>query len=254
MNKYFTKDKDLHQISDQVKKTVRFKQGNLFHENILSNPSYYDAIFCRNLLIYFNSNEKKKAFEKLNASLKDKGILLIGHSESSIIPTEFYAQCGIPRSFGFIKSTLPLKRKKKSVVTKKTAAIQKNPSTKKVAAKTLKPRPEQPEIIQKRPSRKPTLKDARTLADRSQFEEALVMLDTFSSNLQTADFFTLKGTIYSALTQADQAEAAYRKALFLSPKHQEALIHLAFLLDKKGEHKQSQLLRKRVEKSRIKVK
>ncbi len=260
MKKYFTVDKenDVHIINDEVKNMVHFEQKNLFHSDTLNIPSYYDAVFCRNLLIYFNSNEKKKAIDKIHATLKDKGILLIGHSETSIIPTQHYAQCGIPRSFGFIKSTRPIKRKKitasrKTIAAKKPVQAKKNTPPPVAIVNTPQPKKQQAAVSKEKVANEPSLTEARKLADRSQFKEALAMLNSFSSSQHSADYFTLTGTINSALKDFDQAETAYRKALFLSPQHQEALIHLAFLLEKKGEHKKSQLLRKRVEKSRIKT-
>jgi chemotaxis protein methyltransferase CheR len=41
-----------------------------------------DAIFCRNVLIYFDARARKTAIELLYDRLNPGGILLLGHSES----------------------------------------------------------------------------------------------------------------------------------------------------------------------------
>jgi len=258
MEKYFVQNEDLHLITDKVKEVVSFKQGNLFDANNLHVTSYYDAIFCRNLLIYFNLHEKKKAVNKLSAALKDNGIFLIGHSETSIIPTEHYKPCGIIRSFGFIKSNQPIKRKKTSLP-KKSASFNKSspkkvnlskPSVnKKIAAIKTEKTVVQDVIVTESIS----LEEAKLLADRNQFTDALNILEKLANTDHSADYFTLMGTIHNTLNNTTEAEKAFRKALFLAPEHEEALIHLALLLEKKGDIKNSQLLKRRVEKHHLKA-
>jgi chemotaxis protein methyltransferase CheR len=41
-----------------------------------------DAIFCRNVLIYFDARARKTAIEVLYDRLNPGGVLLLGHSES----------------------------------------------------------------------------------------------------------------------------------------------------------------------------
>ena len=41
----------------------------------------FDIIFCRNVMIYFNSEGKKKMIENFHRKLDDGGFLLLGHSE-----------------------------------------------------------------------------------------------------------------------------------------------------------------------------
>src|SRR5258707_326820 len=41
-----------------------------------------DAIFCRNVLIYFDARSRKAAIERLYERLHPGGVLLLGHSES----------------------------------------------------------------------------------------------------------------------------------------------------------------------------
>ncbi len=43
-----------------------------------------DIIFCRNVIIYFDRDAKKKVIESFHDKLRDNGYLLLGHSESLI--------------------------------------------------------------------------------------------------------------------------------------------------------------------------
>ena len=42
-------------MNDAVRRSVRFRQGNVFDADFLAGAEPYDAIFCRNLLIYFDA-------------------------------------------------------------------------------------------------------------------------------------------------------------------------------------------------------
>jgi len=43
-----------------------------------------DIIFCRNVIIYFDKEAKKKVIESFSNKLREGGYLLLGHSESLI--------------------------------------------------------------------------------------------------------------------------------------------------------------------------
>lgn len=67
-------------ISNQIKKLLFFKQLNLLEPWPMQGP--FDAIFCRNVLIYFDQNTKQKIVAGFRKLLADDGVLFIGHSES----------------------------------------------------------------------------------------------------------------------------------------------------------------------------
>lgn len=77
--KYFDRVGDTYRVKDNVKRLVVFDYHNLKHENGLTA---LDAIFCRNVMIYFDEGEQKRVVEKFYRSLNPGGYLLIGHAES----------------------------------------------------------------------------------------------------------------------------------------------------------------------------
>jgi chemotaxis protein methyltransferase CheR len=67
-------------MSEHLKKLITFKQLNL-----LSNwpmKGKFDAIFCRNVIIYFDKETQSKLFERYANQLVEGGLLYIGHSET----------------------------------------------------------------------------------------------------------------------------------------------------------------------------
>jgi chemotaxis protein methyltransferase WspC len=65
----------------------------------------------------------------------------------------------------------------------------------------------------------------------------------------SADLLTLLGISYEALSDGTRAERSYRRALYVDPTHAEALLHLALLLDKRGDGEGALRLRARARRS-----
>jgi chemotaxis protein methyltransferase CheR len=67
-------------ISDEVSSHVSFVQANLF--TLQLRLPMFEVIFLRNVLIYFELEDKKKIIQNIVRQLKPGGWLLVGHSES----------------------------------------------------------------------------------------------------------------------------------------------------------------------------
>ena len=61
----------------------------------------------------------------------------------------------------------------------------------------------------------------------------------------SAEALYLQGLLQDAAGDARQAQAAYRKALYLEPTHREALLHLAALVASEGDHEGARRLQAR---------
>jgi chemotaxis protein methyltransferase CheR len=83
--KYFIEeDKGDYRIVDRVKELVSFSSLNLLDPLKANLVSNMDIIFCRNVIIYFDKEAKKKVIESFSNKLREGGYLLLGHSESLI--------------------------------------------------------------------------------------------------------------------------------------------------------------------------
>lgn len=72
---------DLFEVKENLKSMVLFKRLNLMRE-IFPFKGKFDAIFCRNVMIYFDTPTKEALTQRLKDNLKPGGYLFIGHSES----------------------------------------------------------------------------------------------------------------------------------------------------------------------------
>lgn len=83
IDKYFEATPDgKHKVNDRIKNMVRFGYLNLIDRSRMSFLKNMDVIFCRNVLIYFDAESKKKVIQNFYDKLEDGGYLLLGHAES----------------------------------------------------------------------------------------------------------------------------------------------------------------------------
>lgn len=83
--KYFIEEgKGDFRIADRVKELVSFSYVNLLDPFKTSLIRDLDIVFCRNVIIYFDKEAKRKVIESFYDKLREGGYLLLGHSESLI--------------------------------------------------------------------------------------------------------------------------------------------------------------------------
>lgn len=80
--KYFKEtEKGFYQVADKLKRAVLFKRLNLMN-NVFPFKGKFDIVFCRNVMIYFDTETKDALIKKIGNYLRDWGYLFIGHSET----------------------------------------------------------------------------------------------------------------------------------------------------------------------------
>ena len=82
VNKYFTKDGQLYKVKDNLKRMISFGQINLSNRDQLKRVERSHIVFCRNVIIYFDDDMKRKVINAFYDNLLEGGALLIGHSET----------------------------------------------------------------------------------------------------------------------------------------------------------------------------
>lgn len=80
--KYFEPDGRNFQLKQSVKRLVTFGQINLNDRLQLRRVERSQVVFCRNVIIYFDDDMKKRVIASYYDNLLPSGYLLIGHSES----------------------------------------------------------------------------------------------------------------------------------------------------------------------------
>jgi len=80
LNRHFVKEKDLYVVNDNLRKIVEFKSINILEPFL--NIGSFDVIFCRNILIYFTDDVKRKILAQLFQVLAPNGYLFLGSTEN----------------------------------------------------------------------------------------------------------------------------------------------------------------------------
>jgi len=78
--RYFKEDDGLVEVINKVRQEVIIRRFNLM--NPFPFKKQFQLIFCRNVMIYFDSPTRRKLVRKFHAALEPGGYLFIGHSES----------------------------------------------------------------------------------------------------------------------------------------------------------------------------
>ncbi len=80
---YFVETSDgMDAVSDRIKRMCHFGQLNLLDAGRAAIVGRVDAIFCRNVLIYFDLRSRRRVIDSLYDRLVPGGYLMLGHSES----------------------------------------------------------------------------------------------------------------------------------------------------------------------------
>ena len=85
------------------------KQHTLFTRHDISNDPPFvklDLITCRNLLIYFNNDLQKQSFQIFHYSLRPKGLLFLGKSESVSVAADLFTKTDTKKIFRKADATL----------------------------------------------------------------------------------------------------------------------------------------------------
>jgi chemotaxis protein methyltransferase CheR len=80
--RYFDMDNGQNKIKPEVKRLVSFGQINLRDRAQLKRVERSQVVFCRNVIIYFDDEVKKRVINAFYDNLLPGGYLIIGHSES----------------------------------------------------------------------------------------------------------------------------------------------------------------------------
>jgi chemotaxis protein methyltransferase CheR len=81
-----------YEVSAELTALITFKQLNLMHPLPMKGP--LDAIFCRNVVIYFDKDTQRDLFSRVAQLQRPGDLLFLGHSESLFKVSESYTPIG----------------------------------------------------------------------------------------------------------------------------------------------------------------
>ena len=207
------------ELLPSVRKMVTFACLNLVEDvypSLATNTNAMDLIFCRNVLMYFSGEQRRKAVANLRRSLVEGGRLAVSAAEASrevfgaFVPAEI--------------SGITLYRKEAPAPPIVVPARLPEP----VPFPALKPPP---------PAVAPPdhAADARRLANEGNLAEALAACDrALAADKLVAAHHYLRGIILQEQNAPDEAVAALKRALYLDPDFAIAYFALGHLHVRNG--------------------
>jgi chemotaxis protein methyltransferase CheR len=81
-----------YEVKPELTSLITFKQLNLMHPLPMKGP--LDAIFCRNVVIYFDKDTQRELFSRIAQLQRPGNLLFLGHSESLFKVSESYTPIG----------------------------------------------------------------------------------------------------------------------------------------------------------------
>ena len=260
--RYFDPKGNTFRLQDTVRKTARFFRGNILDDRILEDQGPYDVIFCRNLLIYLSPRAKQRTLEVMHRLLSDSGILFLGHAERDAAVLS--GLVGIPELGVFA-----CRKERRKQVRSSQWGAQFEPCRRryeKVGRCLQPPRPsppahfaaKTPEHIARNRTSNPVgegdvqrdlFDEAQRLADKGSLSSALDLCRSFlNDHPMHAGAHFLMGLIYEALDSREKAEECFNKAIYLDPNHSDALNHLSFIIENRGDMSWASHLRERAQR------
>jgi chemotaxis protein methyltransferase WspC len=242
-DRHFQRVGDGYLLSRRVRDRVHFQKGNLLGENLLASAAVYDIVFCRNVLIYFEPEAQQHVLRRLTRLLAPQGLLFVGPSETRLFLSGPFVSAGVPFAFAFRKAASDVQKRREDIVSTRASGNARLdlPPWPAAAANVVSP-PAQ-ELRACAPA---SLEQALQYANQGKLREAENMCRAhLRAHGPSAQGFHLLGLLSEAAGKAEAAIEHHRKALYLEPDHEETLLHLALLLQTRGELAAAEHLRKR---------
>jgi chemotaxis protein methyltransferase WspC len=271
--RHFTNDA----VRPEVRERVQFLQGNLLAPPDALREKQYEAIFCRNVLIYFDRETQDRAVAVLSGLLAPDGILFVGPSETALLLAHGFESASWPMAFACRKpraaqAVAPLAAPPRpiamtaarNVTAAHSATAVRNVTTARTRTRSARPDArlarEAPPVREARPARsqasaaavstnppetntQDVLKHAESLANRGELAAARECCElSIRRDGPSAQAHYLLGLLSDTEGRGAEAVDQYRRAIYLDPSHQQALVHLAMLLEQSGDRTGAQRL------------
>ncbi|MEQ1862404.1 MAG: CheR family methyltransferase [Chthoniobacteraceae bacterium] len=240
-DRYFEATPEGHRIAPAVRECVQFHHGNLLEESSVTRGRTYDAVFCRNLLIYFDPDTQHRAITTLERLLAQDGLFCVGPAETGLLAARDFTHTRISLAFAFRKGR------------PQPAPVAQPTSKRAIPAPVSKPKP----LAKPSPNPAPKpvaapvadLAHATRLADEGRLAEVEAICEaSIQQSGPSAQAHFLLGLVNDAADRAVAATAHYRKAIYLNPQHHDALLHYSLLTARHGDANAALALRKRAQR------
>ena len=259
-DRYFQPRGSGYQIDPSILGSVRFHCASVLDPELLASEPPYDVIFCRNLLIYLTPQARAQTLSTLDRLLRNDGILFVGHADRLGLdrsrPTDgtpCFASYGDSGCFAYGKAK---PAEKLDLAIRAWHAPVEPPEPREFFFESIVASPEPAEVVSEVATPivsepRPLLEQARELADLGRCAEAIRLIEKqLQAKGPNAPAFHLMGVLLQSGGDRDKAERCFSKAVYLDPDHDEALLALALLADRRGDVSAAASYRRRAQRAR----
>ncbi len=238
---FFVNCEEGRRVREEVARLVHFERANLLDLSVFRARAPYDAIFCRNALIYLDEHARRGVVIGMRELLRGEGVLFTGHAElmhfceAGFVPVE-YERCFACRRRESARNQTSGCRSTATAATQRVALAQRvaDPDT----GQSTETRP-----IAELP---PGFEQAEQLANRGELDAAAAVCESLlAGGVQNPDVYALLGVINESRGKVELAEEFFGKALYLAPYHYESLLHMGLLCERRGNVEGARLYRER---------
>jgi chemotaxis protein methyltransferase WspC len=247
-DRHFQRSENEYALQPALLDCVRFRQANLMEPDLTFAEGFFDFIFFRNLVIYFDGDTRRMAFEKVRRWLAPAGVLFVGPAEIPLAVEHGFVSAKIPQGFACVKSDARLTpRPRRAAQPVTPAALPASAFVPPLRNRSSLPQtPSAAEAAPEKP--RASLEEVLRLADAGRLQEAAELcLAHLQANEPSAQAYYLLGLVRDAEGDS-RAEEYYRKALYLEPDHYETLVQLALLSHKNGQPDRARVLKSRAQR------
>ncbi len=264
--RYFREHPQGFELDSTIRSTVHFFQANMLDPRLLEGSLPYDVVFCRNLLIYLGTSARVCVLAAIERLLAADGVLFIGHADRldvfGVEPS--FTSVGDPACFVYRRraqgnAALPRclpqldpPRPRSDLIAPEGGSSGPLivPTLNATGITTRTDQSSEAAIPSSWVNAPPLLDQAAELANRGRFDDAVTACER---HLQLKGFsppaYYLMGMICQAAGNRLRAEDCFHKTVYLDPLHDEALLALALLAERRGDHDAAPSFRRRAERS-----
>ena len=272
--RWFERDGDSWRVREELRAGVQWRCANLAEPEFLTGEPPFHVVFCRNVLIYFHAEARQMAVRHLHRLLSRDGVLCATPAEARIFNAAGFASLGSECPLAFrrrdataAESPAPAIADSPTTLAGQVCKLSRagpnagapdvrsfdgpgDPSYKPSSAvgqvhglsrqDAVPPqgarRDAGPSAAGEESSGPAILRAARQAADSGHLEEADAFCSQLlSQNSASAEAHCLRGVIHQARGRLNEARRSFEKALYLDPRHYEALVHMMLLAEQTGD-------------------
>ncbi|MDR3636893.1 MAG: CheR family methyltransferase [Isosphaeraceae bacterium] len=236
------------ELDPSVRALVRFIRGNLIDPDLLKGEPPYDVILCRNLLIYLDEPSRRRALDTIDRLLAHPGLLFVGHAERLATGETRFESAGRKGCFAYQRVGEKIKGPGATATTVRVRS--KPPARTELPREPATRSPQAAPANSQTSSPAPLLEQAAALADEGRNDQAAALceraLREAGPNPRT---LFLLGMIRQSQGDLTRAEETLRKVVYLDPRHDEALLALSLIAQRRGDRTAADGFRRRAERA-----